>query len=165
MSNYLSPLNTKLDSEQVIKRSYDETKNRIRVDAEVSATIGAVDVIIDAASGDNIKISDGVDTLLINPDGSINAVVDVILSHTSDSVKLGDGTNLFSSHQRETGEIGLDTNVLNRVFSKPFDEIEVTSKNDDGDPLIVVTRLNASLVQTATLVYDADGDFQKLTVT
>ena len=165
MSNYLSPLNTKLDSEQVLKRSYDETKNRIRVDADVTATVGVVDVVIDAASGDNIAISDGTNTMLINPDGSINANVDVILSHIDDSVRLGNGTNFFSSSQRETGEIGLDTNVLNRVFSKPFDELEVTSKNDDGDPLVIVSRLNASIVQTVTLVYDVDGDFQKLTVT
>lgn len=164
MSNYLSPLNTKLDSEQVLKRSYDETKNRIRVDAEVSATIGSVDVIIDAASGDNIKISDGVDTLLVNADGSINVVADVLLSHLNDSVRLGNGTNLFSSNQRKVGEIGLDVNALNRVFSKPFDELEVTLKNDDGDPLIVVSRLNAILVQTVALTYDADGDFQKLVV-
>lgn len=71
-SNYLSPLNTKLDAAQVIRRAYDETNNRIRVDAQVSATIGTVDVIIDAATGDNIKISDGTNTLVVNPDGSIN---------------------------------------------------------------------------------------------
>ncbi len=112
MSNYLSPLNTKLDSEQVLKRSYDETKNRIRVDADVTATVGVVDVVIDAASGDNIAISDGTNTLLINPDGSINAVVDVILSHVNDSVRLGDGTNLFTS-TTVGPKTALDVNVIN----------------------------------------------------
>lgn len=116
MSNYLSPLNTKLDSEQVLKRSYDETKNRIRVDAEVTATIGPVDVIIDAASGDSIKISDGVDTLLVNADGSINVVADVILSHTNDSVRLGDGTNLFTSTTIGP-KTALDVNVINNVIT------------------------------------------------
>lgn len=114
MSNYLSPLNTKLDSEQVLKRSYDETKNRIRVDAEVTATIGAVDVIIDAASGDNIKISDGVDILLINADGSINTNVSV--SHTDDSIRLGDGTSLITSTTIGPKQ-GLDVNVINSVSS------------------------------------------------
>lgn len=162
MSNYLSPLNTKLDSDQVLKRSYDETKNRIRVDAEVTATVGTVDVIIDAATGDNIAISDGVDVLVINPDGSINA--NVALLHTEDSIRLGNGVDFISTKTREIGEIGLDVNTLNRVFSKPFDELEVISKNDDGDPLIVVSRLNAVLVQTVTLTYDSDGDFKKLVV-
>lgn len=71
-SNYLSPLNTKLDAAQIIRRAYDEPNNRIRVDAQVTATIGTVDIIIDAATGDNIKISNGTNTLNVNPDGSIN---------------------------------------------------------------------------------------------
>lgn len=74
MSNYLNAINGKLDANQVLKRAYDEVKNRLRVDAEVTATIGTVDVAIDAAGGDNIAISDGVDTLVINPNGSINIV-------------------------------------------------------------------------------------------
>jgi hypothetical protein len=74
MSNYLSPLNTKLDANQVLRRAYDEPNNRLRVDALVTATIGTVSVLIDAASGDNISISDGTHTLEINPDGSINVV-------------------------------------------------------------------------------------------
>jgi hypothetical protein len=152
-----------LNQENIMKKVFDETSDSLRV----TARIGGVDVNLSAAAGDNVAISDGVDTLLINPDGSINAnlVGNLLISHIDDSIRLGDGTNLVSVSTRNVGENGLDINALNRVFSKPFDEIEVTSKNDDGDPLIVVTRLNASLVQTATLVYDADGDFQKLTVT
>lgn len=89
---------TKLDSEQVIKGSYDEANQRLRVDAQVSATIsdvaikdsdgnewninpdgsGDVNIVnpiqieISAADGDNIAISDGTNTLVVNPDGSIN---------------------------------------------------------------------------------------------
>jgi hypothetical protein len=74
MGNYLNPLSTKLDAAQIIRRAYDEPNNRLRVDALVTATIGTVSVLIDAASGDNISISDGTHTLEINPDGSINVV-------------------------------------------------------------------------------------------
>jgi len=93
---------TKLSSEQVLQQSFDESNDRLRVDASVSATIGDiqinaeesdvaikdrvtdnllkinadgsidVNVNIDAADGDNVAISDGANTLNINPDGSIN---------------------------------------------------------------------------------------------
>jgi hypothetical protein len=88
---------TKLDSQQVLKGSYDEANQRLRVDALVSATIsdvaikdsdgnelnvnpdGSINVNVEndlnievsAADGDNIAISDGVHTLDILPDGSM----------------------------------------------------------------------------------------------
>lgn len=83
---------TQLDANQVLQQSFDETNDRLRVDAAVSATIsdieikdpdtgntlhinadGSIDtnVVISAAS-DSIKISDGVDTMAVNADGSIN---------------------------------------------------------------------------------------------
>jgi len=66
-------------------------------------------VEIDAADGDNIAINDGIDTLAINSDGSINITdngssltVDAVnldtrdLTHVSDSIKIGDGIELVS---------------------------------------------------------------------
>lgn len=96
---------SKLDAPQIIRQAYDETNNRIRVDAAVSATIGTLDVIIDASSGDNIAIADpsGTNFLLPNPDGSINT--NVAIDQASDSIKLGDGVNLITSSQREAGEV------------------------------------------------------------
>lgn len=97
-NDYLNPLSTKLDADQTIRRAYDEGKNRHRVDAEVTATIGTVDVIIDAAGGDNIAIADqsGTNYLHINNDGSINVNVDnVTLDQSTSSVAIGDGTNLI----------------------------------------------------------------------
>lgn len=112
MADYLAPLNTKLDANQVLIRSYDEPNNRLRVDASVTAVMGAVDVIIDAASGDNIKISDGHDTLLVNSDGSINVVVEAItISAATDSIRLGDGTNLTTT-TTVGSKVGLDVNVI-----------------------------------------------------
>jgi hypothetical protein len=149
MGNYLSPLNTKLDMEQVIRRAYDEPQNRLRVDAQVSATIGTVNVIIDAASGDNIAITSQTTGFSLEPnsDGSINVVFNGVTTSAGDYSK-----------------VGLDVNNLNKVFSKPFDEIEVTAKNSDGDPTIITSKLNTTLVQTVTITYDVDGDFQKLVV-
>lgn len=94
-------LNTKLDADQVLRRAYDETENRLRVDAEITATIGDIDVHITAASGDNIAIvnQDGTFPLIINPDGSINTnttVTDIDLDQATDSVAIGDGTTLVT---------------------------------------------------------------------
>lgn len=87
MSGYKAPLGTGLSADQTTVRAYDEANNRHRVDAQVTATIGTVDVAIDATS-DNIAIrdSDG-NELNVNPNGSVNVVVqDITLDFTNDSV-------------------------------------------------------------------------------
>lgn len=68
---------TRLDAAQIIQNVYDEANDKLRVDSSVSVTsiTGDVSVEIDAADGDNIAISDGTDTLVINPDGSINVSI------------------------------------------------------------------------------------------
>ena len=73
------------------------TGNKFKINAD-----GSIDanVELSAADGDNVAISDGANTLDINPDGSINAKISSIdldirdLSHIQDSVRLGDGTDL-----------------------------------------------------------------------
>lgn len=101
MSDYISGPGTNLDAPQVIRRVYDEPNNRIRVDAEVTAQIGELDVHITAASGDNIAITnqDGTNPLVINPDGSINTnttITDIHINQATDSVAIGDGTTLVT---------------------------------------------------------------------
>jgi hypothetical protein len=97
----MSSIGTKLDANQVLKQAYDEVDNRLRVDAQVSATISTItledadgdqldinadgslnvnvqnetQVEISAADGDNIAISDGVNTLDVNADGTIDVKV------------------------------------------------------------------------------------------
>lgn len=62
-----------LDFQQIIQRVYDQEINRLRVETGATFTLGGeLEVSIDAASGDNIAISDGTNSLVINPDGSIN---------------------------------------------------------------------------------------------
>lgn len=55
--------------------------------------------------------------------------------------------------------------ISNRLFSKPFNEITVLSKNNDGNPLTVQTYKNNIPVQLLTISYDIDGDFQSAEVT
>lgn len=67
---------TSLDQNQIFQRVFNETGDRLRVDA-VSAQVGTFEAVIAANSGDNIAIAsqDGTKTLSINPDGSINVVL------------------------------------------------------------------------------------------
>ena len=55
---------SQLDATQVLKKSYDN-------DAEALKVVQVNDLVI-SAPGDNIAISDGTNTLVINPDGSLN---------------------------------------------------------------------------------------------
>ena len=148
MADYPNPLNTKLDANQTLIRSYDETKNRLRVDAEVSATIGTVDVIIDAASGDNIAVSDGVDTLVINPDGSINVnVQDITLDKTNDSVEV-----FQTSHDNLNANANIQVNNLDVSNSNPV------PISDGGVSLTVdANNLDIRSLQFATDKVDVTG--------
>lgn len=74
----------------------------ITVDGSVTVTATDLDIRDLSASQDNVAISDGTDTLAVNNDGSINAVVSATdldirdLTHVSDSVKIGDGTDFLA---------------------------------------------------------------------
>lgn len=78
MSILTDPNDSLLNADIALRRSFDSSRDRLKVDAEVQATIGDVNVIIDAASGDNIAIkdSDGHE-LDIQADGTINVNVEV----------------------------------------------------------------------------------------
>lgn len=123
MSDFLNPLSTKLDAAQVIRRSYNEDENRIRVDAEVTATIGVVEVAIDAAGGDNIAIAseDGSNYLNVNPDGSIDVNANVELDQATDSVAIGDGTNLIDINP--DGSINVVVTESGFTEKNLFDEV------------------------------------------
>lgn len=82
-----------LNQENIMRKVFDETTDSLRVNASVSG----VNVNLSASSGDNVAISDGVDTMLVNPDGSINVNPgNLIISHVDDSIRIGDGTNLMA---------------------------------------------------------------------
>lgn len=108
-------ISSKLDAAQIVRKSYDETANRIRVDASISH-MDSVEVVIDAASGDNIAISsqDGTKKLNINSDGSINI--------GSGTVTANQGTNpwIISGNVTTISSVGsIDAFARQRV-SEPF---------------------------------------------
>lgn len=115
-------IRSKLDADQVIREAYDDDNKRLRVDAEITATIGTVEVSIDAAAGDNISIAsqDGTNYLSVDANGAIDVNVNSItLSHTDDSVAIGDGTNLIDVNP----DGSLNVNVLPPVAKNTFNEV------------------------------------------
>ena len=78
------PLQSELDSSQVLPRVFDEANGRLRVDANATlSTSGQLEVIID---------------------------------HTEDSIRLGDGTTFITS-TTSGGKVGLDVNVIGATVS------------------------------------------------
>lgn len=64
-----------LDVHQILQQCFDESEDRLRVDASLTISSAIVEVAISDID-DSIKIGDGSGTYLdINPDGSINVVV------------------------------------------------------------------------------------------
>lgn len=67
-----------LDPGQIIKQAFDDSTGRIKVDAEVTATIVGLQEVIISAVDDSIKIGDGTGHFLaVQADGSINTNVTI----------------------------------------------------------------------------------------
>lgn len=90
------PYTHSLDPGQCIQQSFDPINDRIRVDAQVSVTLGLVEVII---------------------------------SHTNDSIRLGDGTSLVTA-TTVGPKVGIDVNLIN---TSP---ISVTTDGNVATPTI-----------------------------
>lgn len=100
-----------LSQENILRDVHDPVNQNLRVNADI--TIGSVtvdDIIIrDATNGSN--------KLKVNSDGTIDA--NVIVSQTSDSIRLGDGTSLVTSTTIGPKQ-GLDVNVAGGVVTGDF---------------------------------------------
>ncbi len=82
-----------------------------------------------------------------------------------DSMRLGDGVGeLTLTPTVGSVKFAADTVDLAKPFTKPWNKVRIASKNDDGDPLTIITSDGATDVQLATITYDIDGDFQELVV-
>lgn len=65
----------RFDANQIFKNVYDPNTQRLKVDSNASISDVVLDFDLDAAEGDNVAISDGTNTLVVNPNGSINTVL------------------------------------------------------------------------------------------
>ena len=235
-----APAPSNVDGNQVLQHAFEDATGRLRVDATVSASVGTVtiqdpdgdllevnpdgsinvintgstEVEISAADGDNIAISDGVNTLEINANGSINveqtapfninlptnaateSTLQNLLSELQQKTEpsdtqpisavslplpLGAATeSTLSSVDSKLNTLGqknslgsvpvviandqslITTSQINDLIPVEFDEINILSKNLDGDPTVVEYKLSASIVATLNITYDSDGDLQNV---
>lgn len=157
-----APTPSQLDHQQCIQGSFDETTGRLRVDAQISASIitpPGLEVSI-AASDDNIAIrnSNNNNELLINSNGSIN------INNILGTVSLPTGAS--TAARQDTGNTSLasiDSKTVNysttpiqtiQLFTKPFDAVTVTYPT--GVQEVYVSRvggIGGTVQQTATVNY------------
>jgi hypothetical protein len=117
---------TQLDADQVLKQSFDETNDRLRVDASVTAVVAGV--TLDAATSD-IAIADRVtgNLLKVNADGSVDANV-VVSASGGDNIAISDGTNTLDINS--DGSINVkatDLDIRNLTFAS--DKVDVSGSS------------------------------------
>lgn len=149
---------TQLDADQVLKQSFDETNDRLRVDASVTAVVAGV--TLDAATSD-IAIADRItgDLLKVNPDGSIDANV-VVSASGGDNIAISDGTHTLDVNA--DGSINVKANDLDiRNLSAAQDSVAI----GDGTNNLVINldgSINVSGVATETTLSSVETSVQSI---
>lgn len=106
-----------LSHENILRDVHDPVNQTLRTTA--TAVIGSVVVDVDYTS-DSVAVGDPItnNTLKINANGSVDA--NVVVSHTEDSIKIGDGTDLLAVNA--DGSI----NVEQRDLTFAQDKVDVS---------------------------------------
>lgn len=151
-----APTPSKLDQQQILQAVHDESNGRLRVDAEISASIIAppgIEVSI-LASSDNIAIrnSNNNNELLINSDGSTNSKITAVALPLPANAAQETGGHLASIDTKLTSPLtvslpanaaqetgghlaAIDTKLINfsttpvktiQLFTLPFDAVTAT---------------------------------------
>lgn len=90
---------TELDSTQVLRHVFDETQDRLRVDAAVSMDAGQLDVVIDQAD-DSIRIGDGTNLVTTTQDsGKVALDVNIISSDILNAKLTPNGTTISTYNE------------------------------------------------------------------
>lgn len=140
---------TALDFSQVIRQSFDESKDRLRVDATVTASIS--DVQINAEDSD-IAIKDRVsDNLLkINSDGSLDVNV-IISAATGDSIRIYDSNGAAVTLGQKSSALSIPVVLATGQSSSTIGTIESGTVNSVYNDVAAV----ASGAETEIVTYTA----------
>lgn len=143
---------SKLNADLVLRRAFDVASGKLKVDAEVTATIGNVDVVIDAASGDNIAISDGTDVMAVNADGSIN----IDKSTLATTAKQDTGNSSLASIDAKLTEVSYKT-----IIDQASGSVTYVGRALAGTATSAAAWQVSKFEQIATQLIEttADGDF------
>ena len=120
-----NPNPTLLDVNLIMQKAYDQTAERIRVDAIVTVEGTASEVII-SHTDDSIRLGDGTNLVSVTNVGSkygldVNILNDIVveIDHTTDSIRLGDGTSYLTS-TTVGPKVALDVNLAAGNVSGTF---------------------------------------------
>jgi len=163
---------TLLDQNQILQRAFDEDNDRLRVDATVTATLGETK-ITDGSKDATITTSAGKNGL------DVNVINDLVLDidQATDSIKIGDGTNLVTTSAGSGSKRGLDVNVINtsaglREQILGADDVQETltwaNFNSSNERVTQIVYVSASVGHTATKVFNyspVNGAYQLNSVT
>lgn len=132
-----------LNTDNILKKVYDPSTEGLRTTAVASFVGGSVDISISDLT-DSIKIGDGSGVYLdINPDGSINANVEVNAAD-GDNIAISDGTNTMSVNSDGSINVKIfDTLGLLKTFYN-----EVTSVASS-----ILTTIQTYTVPVSTTAY------------
>lgn len=106
-----------LSHENILRDVHDPVNQTLRTTA--TAVIGSVVVDVDYTT-DSVAVGDPItgNTLKINANGSVDA--NVVVSHTEDSIKIGDGTDLLAIN------VDGSINVVQQDLTFANDKVDVT---------------------------------------
>lgn len=159
-----NPNYSDLDQHQIFQRAFDESIDRLRVDAVASIDPGSMEVVITHVD-DSIRIGDGTDIMAVNADGSINvsAVISsgskVIITDGTDDLSINaDGsinvTNISGTVSLPTGASTSALQVigntsLSSIDIKLTDKSQFTKLTDGTDDVLVTTAGELNVLSTA----------------
>ena len=125
-----NPKYSQLDEREIFQRSFDESIDRIRVDAAVTATFGTMHCYIRAQDGDSIIISDGTNNLKITATGE--ALVKAVALDSIDS-KLTDDYGVRTQALRTASQVGNSTGPADfNIGPTTFQTLRTSSNTSDG---------------------------------
>ena len=146
-----------LDQTQIMQRAFDESTDRLRVDADLTVSSATVTVETDYTT-DSMAIGDPVtnNILGINADGSIdaNVIVDAFTATPDSILSVGttDGTTTGSKYVLKVDSAGIQSNYnMNNLVTVQFDSI-YPSYPDSVTEIYVYKKL-AATVATVTVIY------------
>lgn len=137
-----NPKFSQLDEREIFQRSFDESSDRLRVDAEVTATFGTVECVISAQSGDSIIISDGTNNLKVTAAGEITVKATALDSIDS---KIADDYGIRTKALRTASQIGNTTGPADfNIGPTTAQTLRISSNTSDGQGNVVTSTVQNS---------------------
>lgn len=152
-------------ADEVLRAAYDEETNTLNTNTSaVTIENVSLNVNLDAAGGDSVKISDGTDTMLVNADGSIN--VSIAAGNLAVELAASDGDNVAISDGTDTLAVNTDgsINTVDVIYATRVDEASATVTyvgkaavaSSNASAVWQISRITVS--GTVTTIEYADGD-------